>query len=192
MAGAGKAPLVTWDEFVLLDEDDPRELIDGVLVDIDGLPEPKRAGALHHAHTVAALAGQIWAWATAGDRGVVLASGYEVRLPDGQGVVPDLQFVSKEKLGLLDEDGMTRAVPDLVVEVSLRSSRARNRAKVVSYAAAGVGEYWIVDPEYRMLEQFVLGPDGRYVIAVGGLEDEVFEPESFPGLSITLSRLWID
>lgn len=34
--------------------------------------------------------------------------------------------------------------------------------KFIDYAAHGVREYWLVDPETRSIEQYELDPDGRY------------------------------
>ncbi len=187
MSGAAvHPPLVGWDEFVLLDEDDTRELIDGVLVELE-------ANTLPHEHAVMEVAAALHAWAKAGDQGMVLASGYKVRISDRRGVQPDVQFISKERRGLLDTKGLTRGAPDLVVEVISASSRRYDRVvKFGWYAAAGVGEYWIVDPEARTLERLVLGLDGRYATAAKLGGGDVFEPESFPGLSIALSDVWVD
>lgn len=53
----------------------------------------------------------------------------------------------------------------------------------------GLPEYWLVDPEAKTAERLVLEGEG-YRIA-GALEgDAVFEPASFPGLSIPLGALF--
>lgn len=51
------------------------------------------------------------------------------------------------------------------------------------------------DEDRRELIDGVLvevGSDGRYTIAQSLADDAVFEPESFPGLSIPLSELWVE
>ena len=46
-------------------------------------------------------------------------------------------------------------VPDFVVEVLSQSTEANDRGvKFVDYAAHGVAEYWIVDADKRVLEQY--------------------------------------
>jgi len=180
------APPATWDEFVELEEDDPRELIDGALVEIE-------VPGLRHERAVVAILSPLDAWSRSTKAGWALPSGYKVRITDRRGVMPDVQFISKEKLPLLDEKGLSRGAPDLVVEVISPSSRRFDRVvKLRWYASAGVGEYWLVDPIDRTLERLVLGADGRYTIAQTLADGDVFEPDSFPGLAIPLSQLWVD
>lgn len=47
--------------------------------------------------------------------------------------------------------------PDLAVEVLSPSTEANDRGvKLIDYAAHGVAEYWIVDPDAEMVEQYIL------------------------------------
>jgi Uma2 family endonuclease len=57
------------------------------------------------------------------------------------------------------------------------------------YAQLGVPEYWLVDPEAGTLERLVLR-EGAYVIAVSLEGEDVFRPESFEGMEISLAKLW--
>ena len=84
----GAAREVTWEDFLALDEDDPRELIDGVLVEVDVPTEL-------HEHIVALLAFFLVGWARPRG-GRVLASGYKVRISDRRGVMPDVQYFDSE------------------------------------------------------------------------------------------------
>src|SRR5688572_5751518 len=77
----------TWDDFVALDDDDRRELVDGALVEIE-MPTK------WHEHLVALLAFYLQSWAM--DRKLrVLASGYKVRVRDDRGAMPDLQVLKE-------------------------------------------------------------------------------------------------
>jgi Uma2 family endonuclease len=74
---------------------------------------------------------------------------------------PDVVFFGPEKAAGLDEDTMKFPVPDLIVEVLSESTEARDRGvKFEDYEAHGVGEYWIVDPEREVLEQYALRDSG--------------------------------
>lgn len=70
---------------------------------------------------------------------------------------PDVCFFGKEKAAKFKKGQMKFPAPDFVVEV-LSSSTAKNdrETKFQDYAAHGVAEYWIVDPDKETIEQFVL------------------------------------
>jgi len=62
----------------------------------------------------------------------------------------------------LDDRGCIGA-PDLIVEVLSPSTLKMDwNYKFNLYEAAGVREYWIVDPKAKMANVFLLQPDGRY------------------------------
>ncbi|WP_008309325.1 Uma2 family endonuclease [Leptolyngbya sp. PCC 6406] len=67
---------------------------------------------------------------------------------DADNVIPDVVWVSQERLSLLlDEAGHLTAAPDLVVEVLSpgEENERRDRAlKLKLYSERGVQEYWIV------------------------------------------------
>src|SRR5215472_14466916 len=180
---AASAPY-TWDDFVSLDEDDLRELIDGELVEVE-------VPTATHEDIVARLCQLLGNWSDAGNGGRARASGYKVRISDRRGVMPDVQFYRCGNEAVRDQNaGLVRGRPDLVVEVVSPSSRRYDRVKKLRwYAQLGVPEYWLIDPEARTVEQLVLRDDA-YVIAASLEEDETFRPESFAGLQIELPRLW--
>ena len=68
---------------------------------------------------------------------------------DATYVEPDISVICDPSK--LDEKGCHGA-PDWVVEIVSQSSKARDyMAKLFKYRAAGVREYWIVDPEKQMV-----------------------------------------
>lgn len=70
---------------------------------------------------------------------------------------PDIVYFSPEKSVGLTPDTLLFPIPDLIVEVLSESTESRDRGvKFEDYAAHGVGEYWIVDPEAESVEQYVL------------------------------------
>ncbi|MEM7114233.1 MAG: Uma2 family endonuclease [Chloroflexota bacterium] len=77
--------------------------------------------------------------------------------------LPDICFFGKEKATLLVEDQMKFPPSDFVVEVLSPSTADKDRGeKMLDYATHGVQEYWLVDPEAQVVEQYglVLG-EGR-------------------------------
>lgn len=172
-----------WREFVALDEDDLRELIDGHLVEVEvptGL----------HEHIVATVGAVLWNWSRK-HGGRVLASGYKVRISNKRGVMPDVQFYRANNSALDDQDaGLEHGQPDLVVEIVSPSSRRYDRiVKLNWYAHREIPEYWIIDPEGRTFERFVLGK-GTYALAQNASDNDIVRPKSFRGLAVNLSDLW--
>jgi Uma2 family endonuclease len=82
-------------------------------------------------------------------------------------VQPDLLYVAANRLDIV-KDAFVEGPPDLIVEVLSPSNwLVDRRVKLGAYARAGVGEYWIVDPEMRTVELFRLAGQqynqvGRY------------------------------
>ncbi len=174
----------TWDDFIALDDDDRRELIDGELVEIE-------VPTFTHEEIVAGFAYFLRAWAEAGHGGRVLASGYKIRISDRRGLMPDVQFYRRENTSPAgQEQGLVRGRADLVVEIISPSSRRYDRVKKLHwYAQVGVPEYWIVDPYARTFERLVLRGE-TYAIAASLEDGETFRPESFDGLEIPLVKIW--
>lgn len=70
---------------------------------------------------------------------------------------PDICFFSKEKAKDFADDQLTFPAPDFVVEITSKSTKERDYGvKFRDYAAHGILEYWIVDPDEQAIEQYVL------------------------------------
>ena len=174
----------TWDDFIELDDDDRRELIDGELVEIEGPNRP-------HERIVALLRCFLVNGARAGNGGDVLDSGYKIRISAKRGVMPDVQFFRRGNSATSGQGkGLVDGQPDLVVEIISPSSRRYDRVtKLNWYASRGVPEYWIVDPDARSIEQLVL-TGGAYTIVASVGDDAVFEPRTFAGIAELWAELW--
>lgn len=92
--------------------------------------------------------------------GVVVPAPFGVEFPaTGEGVQPDLLFVSNERRGLITDAGLTGA-PDLVVEIPSPTTASRDRGlKLRLYGRQGVREYWIVDPDENAVDVWRFGRD---------------------------------
>lgn len=100
------------------------------------------------------------------DLGVVRIAPLPVRLWPGKIREPDIFFLAKEHKDRISEE--VCGVPDLIVEVISPGTRRTDRVeKFAEYARAGVKEYWIVEPQEKIIEVYVLREDaytllGRY------------------------------
>jgi Uma2 family endonuclease len=173
----------TWSDFIALEEDDPRELLDGELLEIE-VPN------WDHERIVAALITFLGTWAWARKTGQVVGSGYKVRIDDRRGVMPDVQFYRRGNSPAGQQAGLERGRPDLAIEVISPSSRSKDSVrKLHDYAALGVPEYWLIDPEASTLERLVLR-EGTYSIVEALEGAATFRPDGFEGLEIDLGLLW--
>jgi Uma2 family endonuclease len=57
------------------------------------------------------------------------------------------------------------------------------------YARHGVPFFWLVDPEGRSVDAFVLGPQG-YSLAVRASGSEPVSPPPFPDINLIPASLW--
>ena len=124
---------------------------------------------------------------------------FDVRLPlnnetgDGQifnVVQPDICVVCD--MSKLDEKGCIGA-PDLIAEVLSPSTLKRDwNHKFNLYEAAGVGEYWIVDPKAKTVAVFLLQPDGRYDLGTVYECGQKAPVHILEGLEIDLNEIFED
>ncbi len=89
--------------------------------------------------------------------GHVLTGPVDVLFSEGDYLEPDLVFVTKGREDILTDRGIEQP-PDLVVEVVSPSTEARDRGiKLERYRHYGVGEYWIIDPDRKVVEVWTPG-----------------------------------
>lgn len=89
-----------------------------------------------------------------------------VIMPGCDPVQPDMVFIRTANAGII-RNGRIYGVPDLIIEVLSPGTHAYDeRVKLAAYAAAGVPEYAIVDPETRQARRYLLEAPGRYAAPV--------------------------
>jgi len=119
-----------------------RELVDGeIVVSPAGAP---------HGRIIMRLGARLEMHVEAGELGELLDSSTGCWMPAGNLRVPDITFVSHERMPGGVTEGFLRVVPDLVVEVlSPGDSQRLILDKVGEYLAAGVRLAWVIDPASR-------------------------------------------
>ena len=105
--------------------------------------------------------------------------------------VSDLCFWSSEKSLDFVGDTTIYPIPDLICEILSPATEARDRGvKFEDYAAHGVAEYWIVDPELRIIEQYI-EREGKYELA-GKFTDGMIRGHAIDWLVLPVSALLED
>ena len=78
---------------------------------------------------------------------------------------PDIVFFTAEKVTKFSSETLKFPVPDLIVEVLSDSTEHRDRGvKFEDFAANHVAEYWIVDADESLIEQFRLNGEQYQLI----------------------------
>jgi Uma2 family endonuclease len=92
--------------------------------------------------------------------GIVVISGYKVRLRSRKYREPDILFIKEAHRSGIKKQYCEKA--DLVIEVVSEKNRPHDiKEKRIEYAMAGIPEYWIVDPEEELITVLVLKPRQR-------------------------------
>ena len=181
MADLQTRPRKTVDDFMRLPEGTLAELIDGEIF-------TSAAPRVPHQGVILNLAVALKAFADRGAFGQVLLSPMDVHLPSGDIVEPDLIFVRRENLAIIQD--WVRGVPDLLVEVLSPSHPERDLiVKRELYARNGVGEYWIVDPDDRSVQILKLSGN-RYEPAGYRKGRQALVTDLLPGLTLAVESLF--
>lgn len=123
--------------------------------------------------------------------GRVYGEPFQMKLTIGDqifGREPDVFFVPNTGFNRLTENYLDGPAALAVEVVSKESSRRDKVQKLAEYEAAGVSEYWIIDPYEESARYFVLNSQGRFVerSPVAG----VYESEAVIGLRIRSDWFW--
>lgn len=104
---------------------------------------------------------------------------------------PDILFVLKKHASRWKKAHL-EGPADLVVEVVSPESRRRDRGeKFAEYQEGGVQEYWIVDPDERVADFYVLDRDGRYE-RVRPDPEGVYASRVLRGFRLRVEWLWAE
>jgi len=105
-------------------------------------------------------------------------------------VQPDICVICD--LSKLDDKGCIGA-PDLIVEVLSPSTLKYDwNYKFNLYESSGVREYWIVDPKAKLVNVFILQPDGKYDLGTIYDNTQKAPVYIFEGLEIELKGIFED
>jgi Uma2 family endonuclease len=143
---------MTEEEFVAwADEDTRAEWVDGEVI----IMSPAN---LEHCGLNAWLTTLMVAFVEEHGLGVVLPDATVRLARQRRRRVPDIWFVAESRRHLLRESHV-EGPPDLVIEIVSPDSQSRDwREKYLEYQAAGVREYWVIDPMSRHVEAYALEP----------------------------------
>ncbi|MBC7347003.1 MAG: Uma2 family endonuclease [Clostridia bacterium] len=156
LAATGKKTY-TYKDYAALPEGAPYQLIEGELV---LTPAP---GTYHQVVSMK-LELKMAGYVLERNLGLVLDAPVDVYLGETETYQPDLIFISRERLAIV-EPARINGAPDLVVEIlSPATAYYDLRKKFRVYERCGVREYWVVDPEEKAVEVYAL-KEGKFELA---------------------------
>lgn len=121
--------------------------------------------------------------------GLLLYAPVAVYLDEKNAYQPDIIYLSPENFDRLKDDGIHGA-PDLVMEIiSPTSAYYDLRKKLRVYAATGVREYWIVDPEEGVIETSINRGEGLLPAGVFREQDRVAS-HVWPDLDLSVADIF--
>ena len=171
---------ITFEDFLDLAPDGVQaDLLDGVMY----MASPDNIDA---ADLNSWLAGVLVPFVEAQDLGKIYLSRVAYRLSSKRGPEPDIGFVCKARLGLRRR-GFIEGRPDLAIEIVSPDSNDPGSVerdyvlKRATFEAAGVVEYWILDPDEGRA-MFLRLIDGKYMEVLP--TNHIFRSEVLPGLEL--------
>jgi Uma2 family endonuclease len=122
--------------------------------------------------------------------GTVLIAPFQMKLgPDLPGREPDLLYVAPPRLDRLKDTYMDGPA-DMVIEIISKDSVERDRdEKFVEYEAAGVSEYWLIDPIREQADFYRLAEDDHYHPILPD-DEGIYHSEVVAGFWLRVSWLW--
>jgi Uma2 family endonuclease len=173
--------MMTYNQYVELPDDGNRyEIVDGVLEMMSPAP------SLRHQKILTRLTSAFDV--PCREEGVFFVAPVDVIFAVDNVRQPDFLFVLNENLHILSERAV-EGVPDLVGEIlSSSSAKIDKKTKFETYQRFGVKEYWIINPELELLEQFIL-KDGQYILFHVYSKSEVVRTPLMNCLSVSMDDI---
>lgn len=152
-------------------------------------PRPASPHALASS-TLGMMLGNPFQLGVGGPGGWTLLDEPELHLAETDIYVPDLAGWRLETMPEFEVAPYIKTIPDWVCEVLSPSTRMFDLTeKRDTYAKVGVEHLWIVDPDARTLEAFVLR-DSVWTLQGTWRDDAAVDADPFKAITIDLAHLW--
>jgi Uma2 family endonuclease len=143
-----KPPRTGMEAFGLMPEGTFCQLINDVLIMSPAPTTP-------HARIQNRIFNKVYDAAELMQNGEAFCAPVDVYLNEKNAFQPDIFFISNEKKDIIKRRGIYGA-PDLVIEILSDDRKYDLKKKKAVYEQSGVKEYWVVDPETKWCEGFIL------------------------------------
>ncbi len=174
---------LTYEDYVAFPEDGQRHEI------VDGSHCVTPSPSSYHQSLIVRLCYQLYEKVERRGKGRVLAAPMDVLLTPVDIVQPDVLVVLEPRTAEIKEKNV-QCAPDLIIEVLSAATATRDRQlKKSLYERTGVGEYWIVDPDAKAVEQHVRAESGR-PYELKGIAGDRLIATALPDVCVNLNEVW--
>ncbi len=149
------------------------------------MPSPVRI----HQKISLRLSNRLYSFVEMNKFGEVYAAPFDVILEPGiNRVQPDILFVRQERLEIIGD--FVNGAPDLVIEIiSPGSLEMDTTTKKEIYEKYGVSEYWIVSPELKLIEIFIL-ESGKFKLSSYAVEEGIVRSAVLSGFELEVKHIF--
>lgn len=159
------------------------ELINGELREV---PTPSPL----HNFVVAVIVATLFNFVRTHNLGFVFGDATSYSLPNGDELIPDASFISKERQSLPLPSKFYIA-PDLAVEVASPSNWEREMLdKAESYLQSGTRLVWVIYPKTQIVDAIRLTEDGKLSVQKVNFDGALDGEDVLPGFTIPVRDLF--
>ncbi len=180
----------TYSDYITWPEDERWEIINGV-------PYMQAAPTWQHQAISVELTSQFNAYLK-GKSCRVFAAPFDLCIPDyNEGDEEISNIIAQPDIVVICDESKLRktgffGVPTLIIEITSPSTTRIDKVlKFNKYEKAGVGEYWIVEPDGKFVSVFTLQENKRYGRPETYTDEDKIIVSALPGLTIDLSTVFV-
>jgi len=172
----------TYEDYSKLPEGAPYQLIGGKLV---RTPAP----SIKHQDVSMKLCLKLGSFVLEKGLGKIFHAPVDVYFEETETYQPDIIFISKERLEIIEEERI-KGAPDLVVEIISPSTAYYDlKKKFKIYEKHGVKEYWIVDSEERSITIYE-NQGGKFVLSQEVFERGKIKSKVLENFELEVGEIW--
>lgn len=122
-----------------------------------------------------------------------VAPGVGVIFDDFNAVIPDVVYLSRERLKRILKNERLHGTPELAIEILSPGSANERRDRQLKrdlYSSRGVDEYWIVDPDARTIDIHRKRKEGGLEFSITLQETEDLTTPLLPGFRAAVSAIF--
>ncbi len=167
---------ITYADYLKIDDNNRYEIFNGELCMV---PAPSTS----HQSISRNLEFLIWNFVKQKGLGNVFDAPIDIVFDDDEVFQPDIVFIKSENQSIIGKNAI-QGVPDLIVEIVSPSSTFYDTVeKKEVYGKYGVKEYWLVFPDEKVIEIFILGKEG-YLEFCKSKKEGIVKSKILEGLEI--------